>query len=170
MCFCCEGNSSGHCYKDTRREGRGCSLGGREGTPGVRREGDPCLPTSACSVFPLLPFVFSSGFLFPLPCPQTSTSPSFLSHACLHVVFNGPLTMSRGQRRKRKYFSVGAISHWRRHVPDQGFTSFLLPVPPQFTETDIYNRNDHPKLYIDYKCDVCIGRGHRRVVVGSATE
>ncbi|KAF6306524.1 hypothetical protein mRhiFer1_008629 [Rhinolophus ferrumequinum] len=57
-----------------------------------------------------------------------------------------------------------------RHVPDQGLTSFLLPVPPQFTETDISNRNDHPKLYIDYKRDVYIGRGHRRVVVGSATE
>lgn len=144
--------------------------GGRRGDTRSEKGGRSLSAHLSLLSLPLLPFVFSSGFLLPLPCPQTSTSPSFLSHACLHVVFNGPLTMSRGQRRKRKYFSVGAISHWRGHVPDQGFTSFLLPVPPQFTETDISNRNDHPKLYIDYKCDVCIGRGHRRVVVGSATE
>lgn len=110
MCFCYGGNSSGHCYKDARREGRGCSLGGRRGDTRSEKGGRSLSPHL---ILPLLPFVFSSRFLLPLPCLQTSTSPSFLSHACLQVVFNGQLTMSRGQRRKRKYFPVGAISHWR---------------------------------------------------------
>lgn len=110
MCFCCGGNSSGHCYKDARREGRGCSLGAWRGDTRSEKGGRSLSPHL---ILPLLPFVFSSGFLLPLPCLQTSTSPSFLSHACLQVVFNGQLTMSRGQRRKRKYFPVGAISHWR---------------------------------------------------------
>lgn len=92
------------------REGRGCSLGGRRGDTRSEKGGRSLSPHL---ILPLLPFVFSSGCLLPLPCLQTSTSPSFLSHACLQVVFNGQLTMSRGQRRKRKYFPVGAISHWR---------------------------------------------------------
>lgn len=94
-------------------EGRGCSLRGRRGDTRSEKGGRSLSAHLSLLSLPLLPFVFSSGFLFPLPCPQTSTSPSFLSHACLQVVFNGQLTMSRGQRRKRKYFPVGAISHWR---------------------------------------------------------
>lgn len=49
----------------------------------------------------------------PSAMPADYYLPSFLSHACLQVVFNGQLTMSRGQRCKRKCFPVGAISHWR---------------------------------------------------------